>query len=280
MTEVMGANMERSDIAVVILTLNESETIEHAISSVGWSDDVFVVDSGSTDGTVEKASKLGAKVLVHRQDGPFLITEQRNWAVKNLPTEKPWVLFLDADELSTPEFVQAILDEINSNTRIDGLYAAPAFMYHGVWLRRCSGFPNWHPRAVRRGSGLRFTGGVWEEFTQGYPLSNVQVPYVHNTNAKGLTDWLEKHDRYAKWEANMISEGVGRKSERRSLLRRLRYSLGALRKYFALIYLAIVRGGLLDGPEARSYLKRMFIYELLIDEHYREMTHLRRGKGL
>lgn len=271
------------DIAVVILTLNECATIDKAILSVQWSGDVFVVDSGSTDGTVETAARLGAHVLENRQDGPFLITEQRNWAVKNIPTESPWILFLDADELATEEFVESLVDEINSSSTLDGLYAAPAFIYHDVWLRRCSGFPNWHPRVVRRGSGLWFVGGVWEEFTQGHELSRVPKPYIHHPNAKGLSDWLEKHDRYARWDAQRtldVRDGGRSEDHRRKILRRIRYSLGPLRKYFAIVYLAILRGGILEGPEGRSYLKRMFVYELLIDEHHREIVHLRRGRGL
>lgn len=283
MTGNMRTMITAKDIAVVILTLNECATIDKAILSVQWFGDVFVVDSGSTDGTMEIATRLGAHVLEHRQNGPFLITEQRNWAIENVPTQKPWILFLDADELATQEFVESLVDEINSSSSLDGLHAAPAFIYHEVWLRRCSGFPNWHPRVVRRGSGLRFVGGVWEEFVDGYDLSRVPKPYIHHTNAKGLSDWLEKHDRYARWDAQRtleFREGGGSEDHRRKVLRRIRYSLGPFRKYFAIAYMAILRGGIFDGTESRSYLKRMFIYELLIDEHLREIVHLRRGKAL
>lgn len=261
-------------ISAIILTLNEEATIAAAIRSLSWCHEVFVVDSNSTDSTREIATQLGAEVAVHSQAGTFLISNQRNWAMANLPIKSKWVLFLDADEESTPSFQSAVIQALEQSTNYTSFYTAPAFMYYGKWLKRISGYPNWHPRIVLAGSTNCFTGGVWEDFDQPHQAGRIAEPYIHRTNAKGLADWVEKHVRYAAWEGEGIrKQGLGTAvSTRRSLLRRIRYSLGPARKYAAILYLAIIRGGVLDGPQGRSYLRRMFIYELLIDESLKEIA--------
>lgn len=268
------ANLTPPTVSGIVLTLNEAETIANAIKSLSWCNEVFVVDSGSQDNTRQIAEELGAKVVVHKQDGTFLITEQRNWAIENLKILSDWVVFLDADEESTPAFRTAVMQALETPSDYTGFYTAPAFYYYGKWLKRISGFPNWHPRVVSVRSTTRFVGGVWEDFNEPEKAGHIAVPYLHRTNAKGLTDWVEKHIRYAAWEGERIrKQGSGKdRTSRRLLLRRIRYSLGPFRKYFAIIYLAIVRGGFLDGRQGVSYLRRMFIYELLIDESLKEQS--------
>lgn len=269
--------VDESRIVAVILTLNEAGTVAAAISSLAWvGAEIFVVDSGSLDGTVDIAQSMGVTVLEHKQQGPFLISDQRNWAVANIQSDADWMLFLDADEESTPMFEKCVRDATKSTSGVDCYYAAPAFMYHGKWLKRTSGYPNWHPRLIRRTSDARFTGGVWEDFAPGARSGNLLVPYLHFTNRKGPSDWFEKHERYAQWEAKQIVGSKLRSSEavRRGLARRARYALGPIRKYAALMHLAVLRGGLLDGRAGRSYMHRMFIYELMIDAHVDELRAL------
>lgn len=254
-------------ISAVILTLNEEETVANAIKSLGWCDEIFVVDSESSDATCDIAERMGASVYKHRQDGVFLISEQRNWAVKNLPVKGDWILFLDADEESTEEFKNDVIISL-SDSQHQAFYAAPAFIYYDKWIKHTSGYPNWHPRIVKRDSAVSFVGGVWEEFSDKKLAGFIPAPYLHETNAKGFEDWLMKHVRYAKWESARITNqnGSSNSADRRGLLRAIRYRLGGLRKFASIFYYLIIRRGFLDGPEGRSYLRRMFVYELLIDE--------------
>ena len=87
-------------ISVVILTQDEIINIERCLASVAWSDDVLVIDSGSTDGTVDAATRLGARVL-HRPFDNF--ANQRNFALDEGQLKYEWVLHLDADEEVSPE---------------------------------------------------------------------------------------------------------------------------------------------------------------------------------
>lgn len=270
-------------ISAVILTLNEASTIARAIKSLSWCEEIFVLDSASSDETREIAASLGARVVIHKQSGPFLISTQRNWALDNLPIASDWILFLDADEESTDEFKESVSTSLSDAQGQTAFFAAPALMYYGTWLRRIGGYPNWHPRIIRNNSASRFSGGVWESFVEPQLAGHIAAPYIHRTNVKGLEDWLSKHLRYAAWEGEQIMKSRSANNTlpvRRNLLRRIRYTLGPLRKYLAIFYLGLVRGGVLDGKEGRSYLRRMFIYELLIDEYVKENTTLVNGGEL
>lgn len=274
--------MDSPTITAIILTLNEAETIENCLKSLSWCNELIVVDSGSTDQTIQIASNAGARVFSHVQDGQFLISEQRNWALNKLEIRTDWAVFMDADEESTEEFQQAVISQL-ATTSFSAFYAAPAFMYHGRWLKRTSGFPNWHPRIVNTSSSNRFTGGVWEDFEQKANVGYITVPYVHRTNFKGLADWIEKHLRYADWESQKIIDvqlGVAVVDSRRQLLRRIKYSAGFLRPFLALFYLGIIRLGVLEGKEGRSYLRRMFIYELLTQEYIADKITISKGGEL
>ncbi len=93
-------------LSVIILTLNAENTIGATLASAAEvSDDIHVVDSGSTDGTLAIIAQHGAQLVSH----PFEdYGKQRNWAIDNLPLKHGWQLHLDADERLTPELTAAI----------------------------------------------------------------------------------------------------------------------------------------------------------------------------
>lgn len=258
---------QRSVVTAVILTKNEESSLGGCLESLSSLDDVHVLDSGSTDGTVELALSMGASATTHVPDGRFLITEQRNWALDNLPLRK-WVLFIDADERATPQFLDEVFSLVSDSKQFDAIYAAPAFIFRDTWIKRTSGYPNWHPRIVRTHSGVRFAGGVWEDFDVKDRVGYLTVPYLHYPADKGLERWVEKHVRYAKFEALEIEKarvGIDAQSRTR-IARQIYYRAGSLRKYFRLLHMLVVRFGLIDGRAAWSYARRMLIYELLIEE--------------
>lgn len=258
--------MER-EIAAVILTLNEAQNIQAAVESIrACVDSVIVVDSGSSDDTTEIARVAGAHVLVHPPQGGFVIADQRNWALRELKGKFRWVLFMDADERATPEFMNCVAEATANDSLCDGFWAAPQFLYQGTWLKRFKGFPNWHPRLVRVGS-CWIEGGVWERFPDGVKLGFLSEPYLHNVDSKGLSDWVERHLRYAAWEARLPKHD---ESQRRARLRRIAGGLGPFRPVGNLVYSMIIRRGVLDGGSVWSYARRQFIYDLLVLEARRE----------
>jgi glycosyltransferase involved in cell wall biosynthesis len=264
--------VRKPDVAVVILTLDEESNIVPAIESVqGWPSTVVVVDSGSSDETVPRAEGVGALVLRRCQAKGFIISEQRTWALHELARRGiGWVLFLDADERATPAFLESVGEAISSGSA-EGYYAAPIFMYQGTWLRRFKGYPNWHPRVAR--TSARIEGGVWEDFAAGTRTGRISEPYLHYANSKGWTDWVQRHVRYAAWEAR--TPPADSHAERRPRLRILGRALGPWRPVAALTYSLVIRRGFLDGGSVWSYARRQLLYELMIVEARRE---LRRGE--
>jgi len=254
-------------IAGVVLTLNEARDLPRALASLAWCDERLVLDSGSTDATAAVAAATGARVLTHRPDGRFLISEQRNWALEHGGLQSDWVLFLDADEALPPACAAAIRRAVAAADAPDGYELTPRYWFLGRWLRRTQGYPNWHPRLLRRGR-LHFEGGVWEAFAPGARIGRLAEPYDHFAFSKGLDDWLERHRRYADWDATTITaylasddpDALGTRRWRR--LRRLAARLWPLRPALRFGQKYVLQLGFLEGWRALLFCLLMASYDL------------------
>ena len=186
-----------------MLTLNEEVNIERCLASLAWAHEVVVVDSGSEDNTVTLAEAAGARVVEHRQQGQFRISDQRNWALQHAGLASEWVLFVDADE----EVPEALAAEIRTRCAAEGgpdaYQLAPKYMFWGRWMRRSMRYPAWHDRLLRR-EKVTFQGGVWEHFTPGTDSGRIDEPYIHLGNSQGFSNWLERHNRYSTWDAQAV----------------------------------------------------------------------------
>jgi glycosyltransferase involved in cell wall biosynthesis len=246
-----------SSLSVIILTFNEESNLAAALDSVkGWAAEVFVVDSYSTDRTVEIALERAADSVHVVQRRFENYSDQWNWALSHLPLSSAWTLKLDADERVTPKFKK----EVNE------LLRSPPPDLHGVLFRR---------RLFFMGSPLRF-GGVRDNYdlrlwrtgkatfdrrtvnehalVEGRTVV-VKSQVEHHDN-KLIADWLDKHNRYSSLEAISLIQGdligsvkprfFGTPTERRMWLRKLYFRLpGRPLLYF--LYRYVLRLGLLDG---------------------------------
>ena len=254
-------------ISAVVLTLNEELTLPRALSSLNWCNECIVLDSGSTDSTREVAERFGARFIVNRPTLPFRITDQRNWALNHASITSDWVFFIDADESIDDACKQQIISTISSPS-FSAYEMTPRYIFLGKWLRFTQGYPNWHPRLLRRGSAT-FEGGVWESFSPGIPVGRLHAPYDHYAFSKGLDDWLERHLRYATWDATQIFQhhfdgrfttiNTGRKPVLRSIMLKLWFLRPPLRffqKY-------ILQFGFLEGWQGLLYALMISFYDLL-----------------
>jgi glycosyltransferase involved in cell wall biosynthesis len=187
-------------ISVIILTKNEETDLPACLNSLTWTDDIHVLDSFSTDKTCEIARQHGAKISMNAFES---FGKQRNFALENIVLKHNWVLFLDADEVSTPAFANAIRLAIdNADEETAGFYCCWKMMLEGIWLKRSDNFPKWQLRLLRKGrvTFKDFGHGQKEDQVIGNVLY-IKEPYTHFGFSKGWSHWIERHNRYSSLEA-------------------------------------------------------------------------------
>ena len=276
-------------IAAVVISLNEANNLPRCLNSLSWCEELLLIDSGSTDGSQAIAAQRRARVLEHRQPGRFSFTVQRNWALENGGLSSDWVLFLDADEEVGPACRGAIEAAIQSALRQEdgpvGFELTPRYWFLGRWLRYTQGYPNWHPRLVRRGH-LSFEGSLWESFPADSRIGRIAEPYEHYAFSKGIDDWLERHRRYADWEAERIvayldGGGSNALGTRRWLrLRRLAAKLWPLRPLLRFSQKYLLQGGFRVGWQGLMFSLLMAGYDLITVVKVIDRKRLARGLPL
>lgn len=270
-------------VSAVVLTLNEAANLDRCLASLDWCHEVVVLDSGSADETREIALQNGARFLEHIQKPPFRIDKQRNWALEHGQIKTDWVLFLDADETVPEPLRERILESINeSDNGFNAFELTPRYLFWGKWLKRTQGYPNWHPRLLKR-EEVRFTGGVWEHFEESARVGRIDAPYDHYANSKGLSDWLRRHDRYSSWDAEKVF-GFLNRGDPSSLgtARKLRLRIWAakfwpLRPFARFMQMYFFRLGFLEGVPALAFCLLYAFYEFMTVVKIVELRRQKRG---
>jgi len=218
-------------LSVTIITKNEAADLGDALESVSWADEVIVVDSESTDGTVAIARRFASHVTVRPWPG---YVEQKNHAAQ-LATHD-WILSLDADERVTPALAREIRAAI-AQTPAYAAFRIPRVTWHlGRWIRSTDWYPDHQVRLYDRRSA-QWTGTyVHESVTAQGPLGELKGELQHFAY-RDIADHLETIDRYTTYSARQMRE-AGRHA---GLLRLAGHPpLAFLRNYIA-------RGGFRDG---------------------------------
>ena len=137
-----------SSVSILIFTLNEETNLPGCLQSLGWCDDITVVDSYSTDGTEGICREKGVRFVQHHFEG---FGRQRQWALDTLPLLHDWVLILDADERVPDELVREIIEVLSAvDDKVGAFRVKRWFHLWGRWLRHSSLYPTW---VVRGGPG-------------------------------------------------------------------------------------------------------------------------------
>ena len=184
--------------SVLILTRNEEQNLSDCLASVKWCDDIVVLDSLSTDGTVAVARSAGARVVERSFDD---FATQRNYALDKIPFQHPWVFHLDADERFTKS-LQRECETVIAEDQQSGFLVPSRLMFMDKWLRWSGMYPVYQMRLMKLGE-IRFiqAGHGQREAEAKRGVSKLREPYLHYNFSKGLDDWREKHDRYSTKEA-------------------------------------------------------------------------------
>lgn len=264
-------------ISVLILTKNEQQDLPGCLESVVWSDDIHVLDSLSTDKTVEIAEEFGSKVTVRPFDG---YASQRNFGLK-LPFNNQWILILDADERITPELVSEMNEFVNkAPSNVAAARMRRRDIWWGRWLKHAQISP-FYVRLVRKGRA-HYEREINEVLVIDGDIENLTQSFDHYPFSKGLDHWISKHNAYSRMEAEVIAKGALIKpswrvaffgkdfNERRIHQKAIFYGLPA-RPFIKLIYMLAARRAFLDGWPGIRYAILQAIYEYFIVLKTKEM---------
>jgi glycosyltransferase involved in cell wall biosynthesis len=279
-------------VSIIVHARNEATNIPFTLSSVaGWADEVFVVDSESTDGTADVARSHGATVVSRQCERQGLVA-QRNWALDTLPFRNEWVFVLDADEYME----DALKVEVERLVRADdpgrdGYWLRFRLIFMGQWIRRASMYPTWSLRLLRHrvvryevrsvNSHPRVAAGR-EGFLDGH---------VVNYDRKGFTYYMKRIDEFSTLEAIAYEEVLsgstdrtqvpgklfGTRAERRRWLKNLFIRL-PMRPLVIFLYLYVARGGFLEGQAGFDYCFLKALQEWVVNVKRREVELRRNGR--
>lgn len=197
-------------VSVLIPAKNEEDNLPACLESVARADEIFVVDSQSSDRTAEIVAEYGAQLMQFHFNGTW--PKKKNWSLENLPFRHEWVLIVDCDERITPELWDEIAVAI-AQDNYDGYYLNRRVYFLGTWIRHGGKYPDWNLRLFRHAKGryenlhteeIRNTG---DNEVHEHVIINGQVGYLKNDmlhiDFKDLFHWLERHNRYSNWEARV-----------------------------------------------------------------------------
>lgn len=186
------------NISATIIAVNEEDSIARAIESVRFCGEVLVVDSGSTDRTVEIAAGLGARVV--RRDWPGY-AEQKNFAARSARYD--WILSIDADEAVGPRLAESIERLRLPESAYGGYDFSRLARYCGRWIRHSGWYPDRKVRLYRRDCGRWIDRHVHESVDVAGPVGHLEGDLLHYT-----CDTLAEHrstiDRYTTLAAEEI----------------------------------------------------------------------------
>ncbi|MBW4449600.1 MAG: glycosyltransferase family 2 protein [Spirirestis rafaelensis WJT71-NPBG6] len=268
--------------SIYILTYNEELDIAACIESAMLSDDIIVVDSCSSDRTVEIAKNYPVRVEQHAFESHG---RQRTWMLESIAPKYEWVYILEADERMTPELFAECLEAMNNPDYI-GYYVAERVMFMNRWIRYSTQYPRYQLRLFRHGKVWFDDYGHTEREVCDGATSFLKETYPHYTCSKGLNRWIEKHNRYSTDEAKetlyQLEHGnvqwrnlfFGKSEvEKRRALKDLSLRLPA-RPVLRFFYMYFILGGCLDGRAGTAWCTLQAFYEYLILLKVWEMKHM------
>lgn len=200
---------DKLPVSVYVLTFNNRRTIENCLKSLQWADELVVVDSLSTDGTVEICKRYTERVYQR----PWTNHRDQYQYAADLTTHQ-WIMFVDADEEVPPELVEEIRNELNgSHPPYDGYLIYRRTYYLGRWIRYGGWYPDCEIRLYRRDKG-RWEGGLHAKVVVDGKVGVLKNQYLHYTY-RDISDQIQTIDRYSK----IAAEDMAQSGEKFSLFK-------------------------------------------------------------
>lgn len=264
-------------VSVIVPIKNEAENLPRCLGSIGWADEIFVIDSHSSDESQRIAEEFGARVVQFTFKGTW--PKKKNWALENLRFRNEWVLILDADEVLPAEAEAEFRSATANAGRTAGFWINRRFLFMGRWLRHAY-YPNWNLRLFRHALGRyeKLTDAptasgdneVHEHVVVQGPTARLRCKMDHYA-FPSVEVFVEKHNRYSNWEARVaVAEQRGGgssqlQSARVAQRRRLKRFSERLpfRPLLRFLYIYVWQKGFLDGREGYYFARLHGFYEFL-----------------
>lgn len=271
-------------ISVLIPAKNEEDNLSPCLESLNQADEVFVVDSQSSDRSIAIAESYGANVVQFDFNGRW--PKKKNWALENLPFRNEWVLIVDCDERIPPELWAEIATAIQ-DPNYNGYYLNRRVFFLNKWIQHGGRYPDWNLRLFKHQQG-RYENLSTEEVpntgdneVHEHVILSGKVGYLKNDmlheDFRDIYHWLERHNRYSNWEARVYLNLLTGKDQSHTIganffgdaVQRKRF-LKIVWVYlpfkptlrFLLVY--IFQLGFLDGRAGYIYARLMSQYEYQI----------------
>src|SRR5580704_12920287 len=254
-------------VSVIIAARNEAKNLPRCLQALTDVGEVYVIDSQSTDETVEIARSNGAQVVQFHYQGGW--PKKRQWAMSTLPIACDWILLLDADEVLTIQLKEEIRTAIQ-NPAIDGYFIMLRTWFLGRALRH-GDVALWKLSLFRRGKGryecrLKDQDAsmadmeVHEHVVVEGVTAKLRTPIIHH-NVESLSRYIQKHDEYSNWESRVLLQGddrelppslLGTQAQRRRWLKRKLFAVPGS-PVLLFLYRYVLRLGFLDGVPGLIY---------------------------
>jgi len=231
--------LPRVTLSVVLITQNEERNLPRTLESVlplvrDGKGEIIVVDSGSTDRTVEVAQSFGARVFVEKWKG---FAAQKNSAMGKASMD--WVLQLDADEVPEPELVTEIEVALREDSAQNGFWIPRKNFFLGRWIKYGGFYPDPKLRLIRRGAGRFEEYGAHPTIKVDGPTGTLSHALIHNAypSLRGYIDHMNSY-------SSMGAEVAANKGHRRFSVSKI-----VIRPLLTFVYNYFFRLGFLDGRE-------------------------------
>lgn len=267
----------KTPVSVIVPVRNEAENLQRCLPALQWADEVFVIDSHSSDETSRVAAAFGATVIQFQFSGSY--PKKKNWALENVPFRNDWVLIVDADEVITPKLAAEIAHRIAEN-QAEGYYLNSKYYFLGRRIRHCGYSECWNLRLFQHRLGRYermpdHTGGRTgdNEAHEHVELKGKALRLRHELEHHAyptIAIWVEKHNRYAVWEAAMygrflnepVPMTIGRGKQFKRWLKKIYLRL-PMRPLVRFIYAYFLRLGFLDGMPGLVFCTLLAFYDFL-----------------
>ncbi len=218
-------------LSVTVITFNEEKNIRGCLESVRWADELVVVDSGSSDSTLDICREYTDRLFTEAWRG---YGRQKNLAADK--AANPWILNIDADERVTKGLKQEIEGLFEKGTELDGFYMPRKSFFLGKWIKHGGWYPDYNLRLFKKGKGRFVERDVHETVELDGRAGYLKKPIEHYTY-NSISDYLLRMDRYSTLAAGELKK-KGRSINISDII---------IRPHATFLKMYILKKGFLDG---------------------------------